>query len=65
MPDTFDGLIEAVPIQSVPTSLASLFCNFKEDWIRESILKRVEVIIGIISNHGCARNLLASRALAP
>ncbi|KAJ8424439.1 hypothetical protein Cgig2_003897 [Carnegiea gigantea] len=56
-----DDLVEAVPIQSIPTSLTSLFCNLKEDWVRESILKGVEVIIDIISNHGSARELLASR----
>jgi len=62
MPDTSDDLAEAMPIQSIPTSLASLFCNLKEDWVPESILKGVEVIISIISNHGSARDLLASRA---
>ncbi|KAJ8426819.1 hypothetical protein Cgig2_022600 [Carnegiea gigantea] len=51
-----------VPIQSIPSSLASLFCNLKEDWVRESILQGVEVIIDIISNHSSARELLASRA---
>ena len=56
-----DDLVEAVPIQSIPTFLASLFCNLKEDWVRESILKGVEVIIDIISNHSSARELLASR----
>ncbi|KAJ8434538.1 hypothetical protein Cgig2_004304 [Carnegiea gigantea] len=49
-------------LQSIPTSLASLFYNLKEDWVRESILKGVEVIIDIISNHGSARELLASKA---
>ncbi|KAJ8434749.1 hypothetical protein Cgig2_001952 [Carnegiea gigantea] len=57
-----DDLVEAVPIQSIPTCLASLFCNLKENWVRESILKGVEVIINIISNHDSARELLASRA---
>ncbi|KAJ8430067.1 hypothetical protein Cgig2_028779 [Carnegiea gigantea] len=57
-----DDLVEAVPIQSIPASLASLFCNLKEDWVRESILKGVEVIIDIISGHGSARELIASRA---
>ncbi|KAJ8437713.1 hypothetical protein Cgig2_008339 [Carnegiea gigantea] len=33
-----------------------------EDWIRESIFKGMEVIIGIISNHDSARDLLTSRA---
>ena len=33
MPDTFDDLVEVVSIQSIPTSLASLFCNLKEDWV--------------------------------
>jgi len=28
-----DALIEVEPIQSIPTSLASLFCNLKEDWV--------------------------------
>ena len=60
--ETSDDLVEVVPIQSIPTSLASLFCNLKEDWVRESILKGVEVIIDIISNHGSAKELLASRA---
>jgi len=59
---TSDDLVEAMPIQSIPTSLASLFCNLKEDWVRERILKRVDVTIGIISNHGSAKDLLASRA---
>ncbi|KAJ8424738.1 hypothetical protein Cgig2_027771 [Carnegiea gigantea] len=62
VPDTYDDLVEVVPIQSIPTFLVSLFCNLKEDWVRESILKGVEVIIGIISNHGSARDLLANRA---
>jgi len=57
-----DDFVEAVPIQSIPASLASLFCNLKEDWVRESTLKGVEVIIDIISNHGSAKELLASRA---
>ncbi|KAJ8426579.1 hypothetical protein Cgig2_001248 [Carnegiea gigantea] len=60
--ETSDDLVEAVPIQSIPTSLASRFCNLKEDWVRESILKGVEVIINIISNHHSARELLAGRA---
>ncbi|KAJ8449243.1 LOW QUALITY PROTEIN: hypothetical protein Cgig2_021707 [Carnegiea gigantea] len=47
---------------SIPTSLASLFYNLKEDWARESILKGVEVIIDIIFNHGSTGDLLASRA---
>jgi len=60
VPDTFDDLVAAVPIQRI-TSLASLFCNLKEDWVRESILKGVEVIIGIVSNHGSASDLLTSK----
>jgi len=60
MPSTPDDLIEVMPIQSIPTSLASLFRNLKEDWVRASILKGVEV--DIISHHGSARDLLASRA---
>jgi len=59
MPDTSDDLVEDIPIQSIATSLASLFYNLKEDWVRESILQGAEVIIGIISNHGFARDLLA------
>ncbi|KAJ8430764.1 hypothetical protein Cgig2_017077 [Carnegiea gigantea] len=51
-----------VPIQSIPNSLASIFCNLKEDWVLESIIKGVEVIISIISNHGSVRDLLANRA---
>ncbi|KAJ8438651.1 hypothetical protein Cgig2_016397 [Carnegiea gigantea] len=43
IPDTSDGLVKAVPIQSIPTSLASLLCNLKEDWVQESILKGVEL----------------------
>jgi len=35
MPDTSNDLVEAMPIQSIPTSLISLFCNLKEDWVRE------------------------------
>ncbi|KAJ8425340.1 hypothetical protein Cgig2_030499 [Carnegiea gigantea] len=62
MPDILDDLVEAMPIQSIPTSLASLFCNLEEDWVRESILKGVGVIIDIISNHSFAKDLLASRA---
>ena len=62
MPNTSDGLVQGMPIQSIRTFLASLFCNLKEDWVRESILIGVEVIIGIISNHSSARDLLASRA---
>jgi len=57
-----DGWIKVMPIQSITTSLASLLCNLKEDWVRVSIRKGVEVIIGIISNHGSPRDLLASRA---
>ncbi|KAJ8420012.1 hypothetical protein Cgig2_028730 [Carnegiea gigantea] len=38
--------------------------NLKEEWVRGSNLKGVEVIIGIISNHGSARKLLASRVRA-
>ncbi|KAJ8431910.1 hypothetical protein Cgig2_013658 [Carnegiea gigantea] len=34
----------------------------KEDWVRESILKAIEVIIGIMSGHDFAKDLLASRA---
>jgi len=64
MPDTSYDLIEALPIQSIPTSLTSLFGNLKEDWIQESNLKGLEVIIGIISNHGSVRDFLASRARA-
>ena len=30
LPDTSDDLVEAISIQSIPTSLASLFCNSKE-----------------------------------
>ena len=60
--DTSDDLVEATPIQSIPTSLASLFYNLKEYWVRESILKGVEVIIDVISNHGSIRDLLASIA---
>ncbi|KAJ8444878.1 hypothetical protein Cgig2_029809 [Carnegiea gigantea] len=37
-----DDLVEVMPIQSISTSLASLFCNLKEDCVRESILKGVE-----------------------
>jgi len=59
---TSNDLVEAMPIQSIPTSLTSLFCNVKDDWVKESILKGVEVINGIISNHGSVRNLLASKA---
>ena len=33
MPDILDDLVEAMPIQSIPTSLASLFCNLAEDWV--------------------------------
>ena len=62
MPDVLDDLVETTPIQSIPTSLASLFCNLEEDWVRESILKGAETIIDIISNHNSARDLLASRA---
>ncbi|KAJ8445648.1 hypothetical protein Cgig2_009049 [Carnegiea gigantea] len=36
-------------------------CYEGGDWVRESILKGVEVIIDIISNHGSARELLASK----
>ncbi|KAJ8436146.1 hypothetical protein Cgig2_033641 [Carnegiea gigantea] len=42
VPDTSNDLVEAVPIQSIPTSLASLFCNLKEDWIEE--------IFGVVKN---------------
>ena len=62
MPNILDDLVEAMPIQSIPTSLASLFCNLEEDWVQESILKGVGVIIDIISNHSSAMDLLASRA---
>ncbi|KAJ8448608.1 LOW QUALITY PROTEIN: hypothetical protein Cgig2_010495 [Carnegiea gigantea] len=62
MLDILDDLVEAMPIQSIPTSLASLFYNLEEDWVRESILKGVGAIIDIISNHSSARDLLASRA---
>ena len=62
MSGTSNDLVKVVPIQSIPTSLASLFCNLKEDWIRESILKGAEVIVDIISNHGSTRDLLANRA---
>jgi len=31
MQDTSNDLVEAMPIQSIHTSLASLFCNVKED----------------------------------
>jgi len=58
----FDGLIEAEPIQSIPTSLTSLFCNLKEDRVCESILKGIKAIIGLISSPGSSRDLLASRA---
>jgi len=34
MHGTFDDLVEVMPIQSIPTSLASLSCNLKEDWVR-------------------------------
>ncbi|KAJ8422583.1 hypothetical protein Cgig2_007492 [Carnegiea gigantea] len=47
VPNTSDNLVEAVPIQSIPTSSASLFCNLKEDWVRESILQGVESMIDI------------------
>jgi len=57
-----DVLIEVEPIQSVLTSLASLFCNLKEDWVRESILKGIEAIVGLISSPGSTCDLLASRA---
>ena len=33
VPGTSDDLVEAVPIQSIPTSLTSLFYNLKEDWV--------------------------------
>ena len=28
-----DDLVEATHIQSIPTSLANLFCNLQEDWV--------------------------------
>ncbi|KAJ8420265.1 hypothetical protein Cgig2_014313 [Carnegiea gigantea] len=48
--------------QGGPSISSSKKGKTKEDWARESILKGVEVIIDIISNHGSARELLASRA---
>jgi len=55
-----DALIEAEPIQSISTSLERLFCNLKEDWVRESILKGIHVIISMISDHGSIKSLLAN-----
>jgi len=62
MQGTFDDLVEVMLIQNTPTSLASLFCNLEEDWVRESILKGVHVIISMISDHGSVKTLLANRS---
>ena len=48
MQRTSDDLVEALPIQSIPTSIASLFCNLKDDRVRERIFKEIEMIIGIM-----------------
>ncbi|KAJ8433481.1 LOW QUALITY PROTEIN: hypothetical protein Cgig2_004419 [Carnegiea gigantea] len=52
---------DLMPIQCIPTSLASLFCNLKENWVWESTLKEVEMIIGIIADLDSSKDLPASR----
>jgi len=58
---TLDDVVEATPLQSVPTEIRSLFVNSKEDWVQESILSGMETIMGMISNQDSSRALLANK----
>jgi len=56
MQGTSNVLVKTIPIQSIPTSLASFFHNLKKNWVLESILKDMEMIIDIISDHDFAKD---------
>lgn len=62
MPYVSDDLLEVKPIQSVPTSLVSLFCTETQDWVHKNILDGVGSIIEVISYHDSVRGLLSNRA---
>jgi len=47
---TLDDVLEVTPLQSVPTIIGSLFVNSIEDWVKESILSGVKVVVDMISN---------------
>jgi len=36
---TPDNVVEATPLQTVPTRIRSLFVNLIEDWVQESIVR--------------------------
>jgi len=55
------GVVEATPLQSVPTRIRSLFVKSIEDWVQESILSGVKTIMSMISNQDSTRALLANK----
>ncbi|KAJ8421216.1 hypothetical protein Cgig2_011604 [Carnegiea gigantea] len=40
---TLDDVVEAKPLQSVPTTIGNLFVNLLKDWVQESILNGIKV----------------------
>jgi len=48
---TPDNVVEATPLQTILTTIRSLFAISIEDWVQESILNGVKTIMGIICNH--------------
>ena len=58
---TPDNVVEATPLQTIPTGIRSLFVNLIEDWVQKSILNGVKTIMGMIRNQDSARALLANK----
>jgi len=53
--------VEVTPLQSVPTTIGSLFVNPIEDWIQETILSGVKAVVDMISNQNSTQALLANK----
>ena len=58
---TPDDVVEVTPLQSVPTTIGSLFVNPIEDWIQETILSGVKAVVDMISNQNSTQALLANK----
>jgi len=58
---TPDDVVEITPLQSVPTTIGSLFVNPVEDRVQESILRGLKAVVDMISNQDSTQALLANR----
>ena len=58
---TPNNVVEATPLQTIPTRIRSLFVNSIEDWVQESIINGVKTIMGMICNQDSTRALLANK----